>query len=102
MNSNRNKGILLVQYQGKWGTVCDDGFGQKEADTACRAMKYRAARSYKSFSQEKNSFNANSGDIILDDVKCSSTEKSLFDCKSRKWGESNCNHNEDIVLECIK
>lgn len=36
----------MVNYHGQWGTVCDDNFGQREADVACRAMNYRSAMSY--------------------------------------------------------
>jgi len=33
----------MVLVNGVWGTVCDDGFGNYEADTACRAMGYSRA-----------------------------------------------------------
>ena len=36
-------GRLEVYLNGKWGTVCNDGFSQNEADTACRQLGFSSA-----------------------------------------------------------
>ena len=33
-------GEVEVYYQGEWGTVCDDYFGQEEADFICRTLGF--------------------------------------------------------------
>lgn len=38
---SENMGRLEVFYQGIWGSVCDDGFSDKEAVVFCRIMGYR-------------------------------------------------------------
>jgi deleted-in-malignant-brain-tumors protein 1 len=36
-----NEGLLEVLHEGRWGTVCDDGFDDVEAIVFCKLLGYK-------------------------------------------------------------
>jgi len=36
----------------------------------------------------------------MDNVACSGSENSLDECDHRGWGVHNCDHDEDVAIEC--
>ncbi|XP_019637391.1 PREDICTED: deleted in malignant brain tumors 1 protein-like [Branchiostoma belcheri] len=79
-----------------WGTVCDDSFGAADAEVACRTLGYQTALEYRGSA----AFGQGSGQIYMDDLGCSGSESSLFDCSYSGWGVHNCGHGEDVGVVC--
>jgi len=90
-----SEGRLEVRHEGRWGTVCDDGFSNVTAEVACKTLGFDTG-----IAQGRAPFGRGSGPIWLDDVQCNGTESSLFECRHNGWGKENCDHNEDIGLLC--
>ncbi|XP_075613263.1 macrophage receptor MARCO isoform X2 [Balearica regulorum gibbericeps] len=87
------RGRVEIFYQGSWGTICDDGWGNQDGSVVCRMLGY--SRVVSTFTARPGT-----GQIWLDDVNCSGNEYSIFDCPKPKWGVNNCSHNEDAGVEC--
>ena len=87
-------GILgLLTYNG--GTVCDDDFGDSEADVICQEMGYDRSSGWTSGSFYDDV--QNSLDITLDNVDCYWGSWSSCDYLT----EHDCGHSEDVFLTCV-
>jgi deleted-in-malignant-brain-tumors protein 1 len=87
-------GRLEIFYRGVWGTVCDDFFGDAEAQVACSALGY---------GQGIGRFDGNNpgtGQIWLDTVQCLGWESNPGQCSHDAWGFNDCTHPEDVAISC--
>eukprot|EP00079_Xenopus_tropicalis_P032275 XP_017946046.1 PREDICTED: lysyl oxidase homolog 3-like [Xenopus tropicalis] len=91
-----NEGRIEVFYNKEWGTICDDDFTMENAHVLCRHLGFTAATGW----THSAKYGKGVGPIWLDNIICSGTEKSILDCKSRGWGNSDCTHEEDAGVVC--
>ncbi|MEJ1277691.1 CD5 antigen-like [Cricetulus griseus] len=95
---NPCSGRLEVLHMGTWGSVCDDGWGEKEDQVVCKQLSCGKPL-FPSFKARK-SYGPGAGRIWLDDVVCSGEEQSLESCRHRLWGYHDCTHKEDVAVIC--
>ncbi|XP_075924483.1 CD5 antigen-like [Petromyzon marinus] len=89
-------GRVEVFYEGTWGTVCGDIWGLQHAGVVCQQLGCGSA-----FMAPRNArFGPGSGQIWLDDVRCSGTESRLSECEHLSWGYHNCVHGDDASVVC--
>jgi len=93
--SSYNEGRVEVNYNGEWGTVCDDGWNTIDADVVCRQLGF--GRIYFS----KIYFGQGSGPIWLNHVLCIGNESTLASCSHLGVGITrSCGHHEDVGVRC--
>ncbi|XP_063781954.1 lysyl oxidase homolog 3 isoform X3 [Pseudophryne corroboree] len=91
-----NEGRIEVFYNQEWGTICDDDFTMENAHILCRHLGFTEATGW----THSAKYGKGIGRIWLDNVICSGSEKSISDCSSRGWGNSDCTHEEDAGVIC--
>ncbi|CAM5172526.1 unnamed protein product [Eretmochelys imbricata] len=91
------RGRLEILVGGQWGTVCDDFFDGRAATVVCRQLGYGQVRRV----ARRAEFGQGAAlPILLDDVRCQGSERSLLECRSAPPGQHNCAHSEDVGVVC--
>ncbi|XP_078284968.1 scavenger receptor cysteine-rich domain-containing protein DMBT1-like [Rhinoraja longicauda] len=94
--SNNCSGRVRLLFNSSWGTVCDDSWDLADANVVCRQLGCGAA----SWSPGAVSIAPVSGEIWLDEVKCTGAELFLSSCLSSPLGQHDCDHKEDVIVIC--
>ena len=107
------EGRLEVFHKQRWGSVCDDFFGEPFGgeknhveSVACKLLSYDDGETVTGYGRPNVSLNDEP--IWLDDVFCLRSvpehrvddPRSLFDCYHSGSGLHNCDHSEDVGLRC--
>ena len=94
-----NEGRVEVNYNGEWGTVCDDGWDDTDAGVVCRQLGFGSSGT----AVYSAGFGQGSGPILLSSVTCSGNEASIANCVHLGLNiTSSCSHSEDAGVICDK
>ncbi|XP_017479803.1 PREDICTED: uncharacterized protein LOC108369239 isoform X8 [Rhagoletis zephyria] len=94
-----NMGRVEVKILGKWGYVCDDKFGLRDAEVVCREVGFKLGasevRGYSYYPPTETEVS-----FVMDEVDCRGDESSLRECNFKGWGVSNCGPDEVVGVVC--
>ena len=87
---------MEVNYNGEWGTVCDDEWDLNDAQVVCSELSLAkgTAAMHDAF------YGQGSGQIWLDDVNCVGSELFIGNCSHSGWGSHDCSHDQDASVNC--
>ena len=92
-----NEGRVEVNYNGEWGTVCDDGWDNTDAGVVCRQLGFGTSGTAIGSAR----FGRGLGSIWLDSVTCTGNESTLAGCGHLGVGVTrSCSHYEDAGVRC--
>jgi hypothetical protein len=91
------RGRLELYHNGEWGTVCSDEFSLNSAIVTCAQLGMSGGALL-----PQGSFSPAGSDaaIWMDNVKCLGHEKRIWLCPFNGWGTHNCEHKNDVGVEC--
>ena len=91
------EGRVEVNYNGEWGTVCDEGWDYTEAWVVCRQLGFG---SYSGRPIGSAYFGEGLGSILFHNVTCNGYESTLLSCNHGLGSSENCSHSQDAGVIC--
>ena len=105
VDCNRHVCRLEVMHLHEWGTVCDNGFTDKNAEFVCKMMGFSRGL-FKQMCATNGDFascaanTGGEGRVWLDDVYCYGFERKIDGCRHKPWGQNRCHHKQDVGVCC--
>ena len=101
--------VEALAINGQWGGICDNDFNVNDANVICRMLGYEEPGSLFGTAALASSTaddlygTAPSGNkFVLDNLKCTGNEESVFDCPHPGEWVENCKKKDIAGVQCSK
>ncbi|KAJ8034719.1 Neurotrypsin [Holothuria leucospilota] len=91
-----SEGRVEVLINGRWGTIGDDNWDNRDANVVCSQLGYPSG----GIAYSNAYFGKGEGPILLENLNCAGTETSLFRCSHRKVSTGS-DHSQDAGVACF-
>ncbi len=118
--ANHLTGRVDICFNNEWGTVCNQMWDDTDAGVVCRQLGFRHGKflyfimlfpfllfiiiyighNIDGQSLSQGTYVQGTGNIWLDNVQCSGSEKKLADCRASSVGINFCTHAQDAGVVC--
>lgn len=100
--TNPLEGRVEICYNRAWGTVCDRGFEQTEANIVCNQLDSQFEFAHSTAIPTRNTqFGEGHGPIFVDNIACSPTDVYFSECSVVGIrGYHECDHSQDAGVIC--
>ena len=89
-----NEGRVEVYYNGRWGTVCNDGWNDNYASLVCAQLGFGSSGRLADFAPGY-------GSVLLEIVNCSLNHTFPDGCSHYGVGVTvGCDHSKDVGVKC--
>lgn len=96
--ANHLEGRVEVFHDGKWGTVCADGWGIEEAMIVCRQLNLGFA----SDAITNQTFSQTDLEVIMSGVQCHVNDISIYNCEHDDWTNTTCSDKKKSAgVACV-
>lgn len=92
------EGRVEVEQEGRWGTVCDDGWDMKDVAVVCRELGCGAAQHTPIAMLYPPVVVDEALPVLIQVALCNGTEKTLAECDQVE--AFDCGHDEDAGAVC--
>jgi len=95
---SQSEGLVYVQNDGAWGTICSNNFDHRSARVVCKELGYLSGAVVP---QATAVYGRGMGTIWMTEVACAGNELKLTQCPHAGFGRtSGCTHDQDIGVRC--
>ena len=93
---NDTEGRVEICYNGVWGTVCDYGWDEVDANVICQQLGFNNQRALPT---NDSRFGDGEGPILLENVRCNQQHSNLSQCVDFRFtGTSrDCKHTAGVI-----
>ncbi|XP_033625847.1 scavenger receptor cysteine-rich domain superfamily protein-like isoform X2 [Asterias rubens] len=95
-----NQGIVEVEYNGQWGTICDEGWDDIDAQVICRQLGFGDVFLTLDRYDTKELYESSEGVVLFYNVGCHGSEKNLSDCYYGVPRYSRCFNDDAVSVIC--